>query len=236
MKQFLIALATVFALTMVLDGFAPTAMAQTSKKQQKALTKKWRDKAKQYKKNPLSLMQREEGYQQQLKYLNDRIAALQKDKGDLMSEIDKLEAKLRGCNASMDSMKSEFKKLQMMYETAMQREEEDVDAGLLFRVQIGAYEKIDVTKYMNAADDNFKGETQDMLNKFLVGKFRELPLAELFQQDIKKLGIKDAWIVPYLDGIRITITEAKQMIGAGTTPGTRNINNPPSNFGTPTDY
>ena len=37
--------------------------------------------------------------------------------------------------------------------------------------------------------------------------------AEAFKKDIQKMGIKDAWIVPYIDGVRVTMTEAEKFMG-----------------------
>jgi hypothetical protein len=29
---------------------------------------------------------------------------------------------------------------------------------------------------------------------------------------LRKIGVKDAWIVPYLDGVRVTMDEAKEYL------------------------
>lgn len=76
-----------------------------------------------------------------------------------------------------------------------------IPAGRVYRVQIGAF-----VKFKPSADplfaQQFMSESKDEMNRYTIGMFREEDNAELFRQDIMKMGIKDAWIVAYNDGIR----------------------------------
>ena len=55
---------------------------------------------------------------------------------------------------------------------------------------------------------------------YMMGNFRDLANAEAFRDDIRKLGIKDAFVVPYIDGTRVTIEEAlKYNGGSGNNTG-----------------
>jgi hypothetical protein len=75
-------------------------------------------------------------------------------------------------------------------------------------VQIGAYTKFKIDDKLTNTESNFSGETVDGMNKYLIGRFRSFELCEQFRKSIVKLGIKDAWVTAYNDGVRITVTEA----------------------------
>jgi hypothetical protein len=104
-------------------------------------------------------------------------------------------------------------RLKAAYEAEKKQARLDVMPGLVFKVQIGAFRLFDMRKY---AQDNpfFEAEALGDINRYTVGRFRDLALAEAFQKDIQRLGIKDAWIVPYKDGVRITMREAKELLKA----------------------
>ncbi len=180
---------------------------------QKALKKEWKKKAKEYVKNPLALKAREESFQRQIQNKDQEIEELTKRNRELQERIAELENQLRARQYSIDSLQSEMVRLKAAYEAEKKQARLDVMPGLVFKVQIGAFRLFDMRKY---AQDNpfFEAEALGDINRYTVGRFRDLALAEAFQKDIKRLGIKDAWIVPYKDGVRITMREAKELLKA----------------------
>ena len=48
----------------------------------------------------------------------------------------------------------------------------------------------------------------DTKNSELIGNFRNYDEAKELSDYFKKIGLKDAWVVPYRDGTRITLKEA----------------------------
>ncbi len=180
---------------------------------QKALKKEWKKKAKQYVKNPLALKAREENFQRQLQNKDQEIEAQTRQNRELQARIAELEDQLRAKQYSIDSLQSEMVRLKAAYEAEKKQARLDVMPGLVFKVQIGAFRLFDMRKY---AQDNpfFEAEALGDINRYTVGRFRDLALAEAFQKDIKRLGIRDAWIVPYKDGARITMKEAKELLNA----------------------
>ena len=83
----------------------------------------------------------------------------------------------------------------------------------VYKVQLGAFVHFDINQYLKETDKNFEGETQDGMNKYTMGNFRDKDVAESFKKDIQKMGIPDAWIVPHIDGTRVTMEEARQYLG-----------------------
>ena len=79
--------------------------------------------------------------------------------------------------------------------------------GVFFEVQIGAFENFDLEKYKEGLaklNIDYSGN----LDQYTLGKFRALDMAKDFVQDIRKMGIRDAFIVAKVDGERVTIAEA----------------------------
>ncbi|GIV24286.1 MAG: hypothetical protein KatS3mg025_1945 [Bacteroidia bacterium] len=181
---------------------------------QKQLKKEWKKKAKSYVKNPLALKAREESFQKQVQDRDRQIEELQRRNRELAEQVAQLEDQLRARQYSFDSLQSEVLRLKAAYEAEKKQARLDVMPGLVFKVQIGAFRLFDMRKY---AQDNpfFEAEALGDINRYTVGRFRSLELAEAFQKDIKRLGIRDAWIVPFKDGVRITMKEAKEMLARG---------------------
>ena len=78
--------------------------------------------------------------------------------------------------------------------------------GVVFKVQIGAFEKKDMSKFF---DNNpmFTGEDENGMQKVSVGFFRDYWEADTFKKYIREMGVKDAWIVPFKDGKRVPIKD-----------------------------
>ena len=78
--------------------------------------------------------------------------------------------------------------------------------GVVFRIQIGAYQGVDLQQY--GEQSNFDVEKAEGLQKFSIGAFRDYQQAEGLKRYLQEMGVKDAWIVSYKDGVRVNINEA----------------------------
>ncbi len=85
-------------------------------------------------------------------------------------------------------------------------EQTDAQDGIFFEVQIGAFEHFSLDQYMQELT-RLKKEV-DGLDKYTLGKFRDFKNAQAFNNDIKKMGIADAFIVAKIDGQRTDLQEA----------------------------
>jgi hypothetical protein len=81
--------------------------------------------------------------------------------------------------------------------------------GYYYRVQLGAYKNFDIKGKLNKGDETMMAENKDGMDKYVVGLFFNFEEADAFKNDIRKMGIRDAFVVPYKDGVRITHKEAK---------------------------
>jgi hypothetical protein len=182
----------------------------------KAEKKVWKKKAKSYVKDPKNEL---ENNNKQLRDLSAKNADLTKKLSACNGRVDSLQSILTQVRNEVESCNEQKKKLQAQLEAKAKIVETDIQPGLIYKVQIGAFVHFDMNMYLRDTDKNFEGENQDGMNKYTIGKFRDMELAEAFRKDVQKLGIKDAWIVPFIDGRRSTLDEArKYMESKGMTP------------------
>ncbi len=205
-----------------------------SKKERKRLKKKWKKIAKGYKKNPLALKAKEEAYQKQIEALTQKNNELTERYTELQAELDAAMAANRDCDRRIDSARAEFERVQSAYEILKNQQTtksvETSTQGVVFRVQVGAYEKFDMSQYSGQTGENFTGESRGSLNKFMMGEFRSYDMAKAFRKDIQRLGIRDAWVVAYSDGVRVDIKTALDRQGMGGS-----MNNDSNNAGGESD-
>lgn len=74
--------------------------------------------------------------------------------------------------------------------------------GDAFKVQFGLYEKFDLNPYFDKA--KFIGyEKVEGLNRYVISYFETEEQAQSFVKDIRKMGIRDAFVAKYTDGARV---------------------------------
>ncbi|TAF64802.1 MAG: hypothetical protein EAZ55_10385 [Cytophagales bacterium] len=77
--------------------------------------------------------------------------------------------------------------------------------GVVFTVQIGAYKDIDLQKNGLVTSDNLNTAKDGDLNKYMVGIFDNYEQANMLRNYLKKMGVRDAWVVSFKDGARVDI-------------------------------
>jgi hypothetical protein len=85
----------------------------------------------------------------------------------------------------------------------------NVAKGYYYRVQLGAFKQYNI-KSKSASDESFSTESADAMNKLTLGLFYTLAEADQFKEDVRRMGVKDAYVVPFKDGKRITHKEAAE--------------------------
>ena len=185
--------------------------AKEAKKKEKAEKKLWKKKAKGYSKEPFSLRDDLESANNKLKDCSVKNKDLLDQLANMRSVNDSLRAAANSRLNELAALNSKYEKLQAAYEAQKNINEKNIIPGLVYKVQIGAFVHFDINQYLKDTE-NFEGESKDGMNKYTIGNFRELNIAEAFKLDVRKMGIKDAWIVPFIDGKRVTMEEARQYI------------------------
>ncbi len=143
---------------------------------------------------------------------------------DMLKEMDELKAEneaLKRQNASMQSGFEEKEALKTSLEKqiaelksgggstpAIKTESNEVDAsykvkGIIFRVQVGAYRKIDLSKFKDNNRNFAISQDGDML-KYELGSFSNPREAYSFKKYMMKIGVPSPWVVAYKDGQKMT--------------------------------
>jgi hypothetical protein len=86
--------------------------------------------------------------------------------------------------------------------------------GLVFKVQIGAYKRRDLSKISEGTNPQevFEQEQSKGINMYTLRHFRDYQKANQFKKELRAMGLKDAWIVPFRDGKRVPLKDVLQEI------------------------
>lgn len=177
--------------------FSPSqqAFAQMSKAEKKA----WKKKKKAM--NPLAFKQMVEEQEEIKERINQTKQELESLRAQLGEKDNRL-AQLREENQQLEQQRQEV--------DATSRQGPD-ERGVFFRVQVGAYERIDLSSRITQEAD-MKVEDEGGIKKYTIGYFNDYWEADKFKKYLQSMGIKDAWIVAYRDGVRVDIKEALEGI------------------------
>lgn len=74
--------------------------------------------------------------------------------------------------------------------------------GTVYKVQIGLYKEFNINKYFE--QPRFIGyEEVEGMNRYIISYFPDEEIAKKFVADVRKMGIKDAFVSKYIDGVRV---------------------------------
>ena len=74
--------------------------------------------------------------------------------------------------------------------------------GTVYKVQLGLYKEFNINKYFEQPRA-IGYEEVDGMNRYIVSYFPDEKIAKDFVADIRKMGIKDAFVSKYIDGVRV---------------------------------
>ncbi len=191
--------------------FSTQIFAQDMSREEK---KKWKKELKNYKKDLdalKTLTEEHTEYRKENQDLQERINNLEASKSMEESRLAQKDEEISALNNQLMNAQMTIQQLQEQEPTA-DMTDKGMMMGLVYRVQIGAYGKTSIPDDLSS-DDSMSLEQEDGLQKVVIGQFRDYTRATALQDHMKKMGVKDAWVVPYNDGQRITIEEAKSMGG-----------------------
>ncbi len=124
--------------------------------------------------------------------------------GDLQKQVTRMQAAYQAAQRELDNLK-ENPPQQPVYNPDLVNGE-DFSVGVVFKVQVGAFRKMDLQKYANTSNQ-FAEEDADDLRKYVIGNFRNYEDANVLKRYLREMGVDDAWIVPYRDGRRVPLRE-----------------------------
>jgi vacuolar-type H+-ATPase subunit I/STV1 len=186
--------------------------AQLSKKEKK----EWKKKAKEFAKNPESLKvltEEKATADGNVGTLTTQNKQLQSTISDKDAKIAELENQISRMRSELTSVNAELAQLKLTPVVNPM----DFSKGVVFKVQVGAFKNKDLSKYFDN-NPNFGGEAGDKdkndPQKITIGIFRDYWEADTFKKYMRDMGVKDAWIVPYKDGVRVEIKDVLEGVTA----------------------
>ncbi|MFT6112112.1 MAG: TolA-binding protein [Bacteroidia bacterium] len=175
-----------------------TAEAQSlSKKERRALKKE----IKTYKKNPEKWVKMQNQHIAQITELSGEVATLNAK----LAEIEKLRAEKMDLADKLAALEAQYAKLKRSMPSTQ------VPMGIVYQVQMGYYQYLDLVSF-NEKLKTIKAEEVDGAKRYVIGHFENVMDAIQFSNDIKKLGIKDAFVSQYEDGVRNMTFDALEEI------------------------
>jgi DNA repair exonuclease SbcCD ATPase subunit len=146
----------------------------------------------------------------------DRMKAEQEQKqqkiNDLSKQTSQLQEEIQNKDHRISTLKSELKELQKEVDARgrtiaeLKEKEDEWEKGLVFRVQLGAFDDLDFRDALGRNPKLIYEETDDW-KKYIMGNFRSYEEANTLKKHLRLTGIRDAWIVPYRDGQRVPLKE-----------------------------
>jgi hypothetical protein len=202
----------ILCLALIFSGIQ--VFAQLSKQEKK----EWKKKAKTYAKNPANLKEFTEAKETadtDNSALKNQVSTLNKQVSDKNNRIAELEDQISRMRGELTSAKAELAQLKEAPAPM------DFSRGVVFKVQIGAFKNKDLSKYFNN-NPNFGGEAVEKgEQKFTIGIFRDYWDADKFKKYMREMGVKDAWIVPYKDGVRVEIKDVLEGVVLDKDPSSK---------------
>jgi TolA-binding protein len=176
------------ALALVFVFSISTAEAQTlSKKERKVLKKEIRT----YKRNPEKWVKMQNQHIAEVTALTDEVATLKAK----LAEMEVLRAENKNLADKLVALEAQYASLKKSMPSTK------LPAGTVYQVQMGYYQYLDLVSF-NEKLKTIKAEEIDGAKRYVIGHFEDVMDALQFSNDIKLLGIKDAFVSQYEDGIR----------------------------------
>lgn len=186
--------------------------------------KTWKDMAKEYKRNPAALKvlsEKSEGLEAELNELNSEIAQVQQENSSLKAQMNRKDARVTDLQNQMNQINMQLSEAQAALASNTKGGQSETPNsnvgmgqemmmnGVLYRIQVGAFKKGVGEAVADATDANNLGvESTDDFEKVMIGQIRDYTKAQALRDQLRKMGVKDAFIVAYKDGARVTIKEA----------------------------
>ena len=140
--------------------------------------------------------------QSEIESLTTQAATKDAQVSDLQKQVTRMQAAYSAAEREIENLKSQPK---TVYEPNLINGE-DFNVGVVFKVQVGAFRKMDLQKYANSSDE-FAEESMEELRKYIIGNFRVYEDANVLKRYLREMGVEDAWIVPYRDGKRVPLKD-----------------------------
>ncbi len=178
----------VLLLVLAMFILCPVMQAQELSKDEK---KRLKQEIKIYKKDPAKSKKLKEDHKHEIKELNDELEKVRANLADSWKENDALKDSLAELRAKYASLMKDYKKNSF----------DPNPMGTVYKGQIGLYSSLDLASF-NETFKSVYAEEVDGAKRYIIGHFDDVQDAKNFANDLKKVGIKGAFVSQYIDGER----------------------------------
>lgn len=176
----------------------------------------WGARAQEYRDNPAALQAFAEDCAS-----NERLAAnLRQQLTQYQNQAGNAEGNLAAAQQAAAQAQQEITQLRQQLAAAQASRNDEVItdqptvSGVIFQVQLGAYAQNRVDPNL-ATGDALDLTDQNGLQKVVVSQFRTYANAAALRDRLKRMGVKDAFVVAKNNGQRIDVQEALRITGQG---------------------
>lgn len=191
-----------FSILCIFALVATESSAQTlSKAEKKALKKE----IKAYKKDPAKWKKMKAEHKEEVSLLNATVDDLRKRLDESRDANNKLENTNIELSEKLGDLENQYLTLKKNSPSTQ------LPMGTVYQVQMGYYQYLDLVSF-NEKLKVIKAEEVDGAKRYIIGHFDNLLDAAQFSNDIKKLGIEDAFVTQYIDGMRNIDFDAMEVL------------------------
>lgn len=124
------------------------------------------------------------------------------EKKEMEDENTRLKTAVSYLEEQNNLLKMQIDELDARYSALLEKQSNtSLPDGIAYQVQMGYYQYLNLASF-NEQMKTIKAEEVDGAKRYVVGHFLELEDAIQFRDDIKKLGIEDAFVSQYINGER----------------------------------
>ena len=189
-----------------------SAKKNKGRKESKQEKRAIKDTLREYYQNPEKFVDLKNDYHKSKK-ANDSLHAVSEEMQAEIARLKKAEQEAERLKKEKIELEERLKDTPPPTKTKIGVKECLSSTGVHFTVQIGAYQSGDI--------ETLSGQTREEvilmegdaggLSKYLIGCFDEYENAALLKKKIKKLGIRDAWVVAYKDGNHVPMQSVRDI-------------------------
>lgn len=140
----------------------------------------------------------------EIKRLKDDVAFMSTKAVELENKVADFDKELIKCNEENNILKGNPAPNAdpAVVKTVMAGMNNAPQKGTVYKVQIGLYKQFNINKYFD--QPRYIGyEEVDGMNRYIISYFPDESVATQFVEDVRKMGIKDAFVSKYIDGVRV---------------------------------
>jgi hypothetical protein len=183
-----------------------------------------------------------ERYYNEKNAMNDRFVALEQETNNYKKKAEEVQTELEDKDKIIADLKAENAKLKATSGNGILQARAAAPVvstgGMVsnspYKVQIGVYNKFSINQFLNSAKcittSNVNGN-----NVYEVAGFNDVNEASMMAQELKRMGLRDAFVTKYVNGSRDLSFDATRVMGGGgyTPPAANAAYTPPTGGYTP---